>query len=60
MRFVTDDRAWRVDVIHLSCTGTGHDGEWYRVSYFSLFQANVRTVQELEQFFPLHTLTQVS
>jgi hypothetical protein len=32
MRWVSSDGRWRVDLIRLTQTGTGRDGEWLRVT----------------------------
>jgi hypothetical protein len=44
---------WMADVIHLSSTPDHRDGEWLRVSLHGSHVAGVRTVAELEQWFPL-------
>jgi hypothetical protein len=47
---------WAVDVITLSGTPDHRDGEWLRVSFHGFHVADVRTVAELEQWFPLAEL----
>ncbi len=47
---------WTVDVIHLSSTPDHRDGEWLRVGLHGVHVADVRTVAELEQWFPLAEL----
>jgi hypothetical protein len=47
---------WTVDVIHLSSTPDHRDGEWLRVSFHGAHVPDVRTVAELEQWFPLADL----
>jgi len=44
---------WTVDVIHLSSTPDHRDGEWLRVSLHGSHVADVRSVAELEQWFPV-------
>jgi hypothetical protein len=47
---------WTVEVVHLSVTSDKRDGEWLRVSYCGWWVADVRTVAELEQWFPVADL----
>lgn len=47
MRASARDGTTIVDVIRLSCTGTGRDGEWLRVRRGGYHVADVRTVAEL-------------
>jgi hypothetical protein len=47
---------WSVEVVRLSCTPDHRDGEWLRVRYFGFHVADVRSVAELEQWFPLADL----
>jgi hypothetical protein len=47
---------WAVDVIRLSSTPDHRDGEWLRVSLHGVHVADVRTVAQLEQWFPLAEL----
>jgi hypothetical protein len=47
---------YTVDVITLSGTPDHHDGEWLRVSFHGFHIADVRTVAELERWFPLAEL----
>lgn len=53
-RYRTPD-GWTVEVVQLSGTH-GRDGQWLRVRYRSYFVADVRSVGELEQWFPLADL----
>lgn len=40
-------------MITLTSTPDKHDGQWLRVSFHGVDVADVRTVTELEQWFPL-------
>jgi hypothetical protein len=42
-------------VVHLTDTGN-HDGQWLRVRYHGYYVADVRSVLELESYFPLADL----
>jgi hypothetical protein len=44
-----------VEVVRLSCTPDHRDGEWLRIRYFGFHVADVRSVAELERWFPLVT-----
>jgi hypothetical protein len=54
-RYRTAD-GWAVEVVELSATPDGSDGERLKVTYCGFFVALVRTVAELEQWFPLADL----
>jgi hypothetical protein len=47
---------YTVEVVQLSDTSGNHDGEWLRVSYHGYHVADVRSVAELERYFPLGEL----
>jgi hypothetical protein len=47
VRVRSADGEWVIDVIRLSLTGTGRDGEWLRVSWWGWFVAELRSVAEL-------------
>ncbi len=47
---------YTVEVIQLSDTSGNHDGEWLRVRYHGYHVADVRSVAELERYFPLGEL----
>lgn len=47
---------WRVQVVTLEGTPDRRDGTWIRVTQYGVWTADVRTVAELEQFFPLGEL----
>jgi hypothetical protein len=47
---------YAVEAITLSGTPDHHDGEWLRVSFHGFHVADVRTVAELAQWFPLAEL----
>jgi hypothetical protein len=47
---------WTVEIVHLSGTPDNRDGEWLRVSQHRFWTADVRTVDELEQWFALAEL----
>jgi hypothetical protein len=47
---------WTVEVVELAGTPDRHDGTWIRVRLHGFFVADVRTVAELEQWFPLAEL----
>ena len=49
---------WTVEVIHLSGTPDRRDGAWIRVRQHGFHVADVRSVAELEQWFPLASLAQ--
>jgi hypothetical protein len=49
-------REWVIDVIRLSLTGTGRDGEWLRISRWGIRIADVPTVDELTRYFNLAEL----
>jgi hypothetical protein len=46
---------WTVEVVRVTGTGS-HDGEWLRVCQHGYWTANVKTVAELERWFPLAEL----
>jgi hypothetical protein len=50
------DGQWIIDVIRLSLTGTGRDGEWLRISRSGIHVADVRTVDELAGYVDLAEL----
>jgi hypothetical protein len=47
---------YTVEVVELSDTSGNHDGEWLRVRYHGFHVADVRSVAELERYFPLGEL----
>ena len=47
---------YTVEVVQLSDTSGNHDGEWLRVRYHGFHVADVRSVAELERYFPLGEL----
>jgi hypothetical protein len=47
---------WRVEVVRLEDTPDRHDGTWLRVTQFGWWTADLRSVVELERFFPLGEL----
>lgn len=47
---------WTVEVVHLTSTPNNHDGEWFRVSQYGAWTADVRTVGELAQYVDLADL----
>src|SRR5215468_6427441 len=47
---------YTVEVVQLSDTSGNHDGEWLRVRYHGFHVADVRSVAELERYFPLDEL----
>ena len=47
---------YSVEVIQLSDSSGNHDGEWLRVRYHGYHVADVRSVAELERYFPLGAL----
>jgi hypothetical protein len=47
---------WTVEVVRLSGTPDNHDGEWLRVSQYGSWTADVRSIGELAQWFPLDEL----
>ena len=54
-RYRTAD-GWAVEVVALSATPDGNDGERLKITYRGFFVALVRTVGELETWFPLSDL----
>jgi hypothetical protein len=50
MRYRSPDGVWTVDVIHLTLTGTGRDGERLRVKRRASFEAELRTIDELRAY----------
>ena len=46
---------YSVEVVQLADTGN-HDGQWLRVRYHGYYVADVRSVLELESYFPLADL----
>jgi len=53
-KYKTKDR-YSVEVVQLADTGN-HDGQWLRVRYHGYYVADVRSVLELESYFPLADL----
>jgi hypothetical protein len=47
---------WTVEIVHLSGTPNNRDGQWFRVCQHGFWTADVRTVAELERWFPLADL----
>jgi hypothetical protein len=47
---------YSVEVVQLSDTSGNQDGEWLRVRYHGYHVADVRSVAELERYFPLGEL----
>ncbi len=47
---------WSVEVVERSGTPDNRDGQQLRVRYHGFYVADVRTVAELEQWFPLADL----
>lgn len=47
---------WTVDVVERSGTPNNCDGQQLRIRYHGFYVADVRTVAELEQYFPLTDL----
>jgi hypothetical protein len=47
---------YSVEVVQLAGTSGNHDGQWLRVRYHGFYVADVRTVTELEKYFPLSEL----
>jgi hypothetical protein len=47
---------WTVEVVHLTGTPDHRDGEWLRVRHHGFCVSDVRSVAELEQWFPLAEL----
>ena len=47
---------WSVEVVERSGTPDHGDGQQLRVRYHGFYVADVRTVAELEQYFPLADL----
>lgn len=56
MRVRSRDGEWVIDVVRLSLTGTGRDGEWLRVSRWGCFVTELRSVSELARLVDLATL----
>jgi hypothetical protein len=54
-RYRTAD-GWSVEAIRLTCTPNHHDGEWLRVAYHGWWVADVRSVAELQRWFPIAEL----
>jgi hypothetical protein len=42
MQWISSDGHWRVDLIHLSLTGTNEDGEWLRVKHYGYLVGRAR------------------
>jgi hypothetical protein len=49
---------WTVEVVRLSGTPDKCDGEWIRIRQHGFHVADVRSIAELEQWFPLASLEQ--
>jgi hypothetical protein len=47
---------WAVEVVHLTGTPDRRDGEWLRVTQYGSWVADVRSVADLERYFPLASL----
>jgi hypothetical protein len=47
---------WCVEIVRLEGTPDHHDGTWLRVTQHCVWTADVGSVAELEQFFPLGEL----
>jgi hypothetical protein len=47
MKWVSSDGQWRVDLVRLSLTGTGRDGEWLRVTEYGFYAGEVRARDDL-------------
>ncbi|MGA3155655.1 MAG: hypothetical protein ACLPN6_05950 [Streptosporangiaceae bacterium] len=56
MRLRSADGDWRIDVIRLSLTADGRDGEWLRICHRGFYVAEVRSVRELSRFVKLSDL----
>lgn len=54
-RYRTGD-GWSVEVVNLTGTPDRHDGQWLRVYCCNYWVADVRSIAELEQWFPLADL----
>jgi hypothetical protein len=54
------DGEWVIDVICLTVTGTGRDGDWLRISRWGVHVADVRTVAELAEYADLGRLRAAS
>ena len=54
-RYRTAD-GWSVEVVNLTGTPDRHDGQWLRVCYCNYWVADVQSIAELEQWFPLADL----
>lgn len=58
-KFVTSDGRTVVETIRLSLTGTGRDGQWFRIKHNGFFYAEVRTCAELGQLINLADLREL-
>ena len=47
---------WSVEAVNLTGTPDLHDGQWLRVCYCGYWVADVRSIAELEKWFPLADL----
>jgi hypothetical protein len=47
---------WTVEIVHLTGTSDNSDGDRLRVCQYGFWAADVRTVAELEQWFPVADL----
>jgi hypothetical protein len=56
MRCRSADGEWQVDVIRLIATGTHRDGDWLRIRRWGCHIADVRTVDELQEYVDLADL----
>ena len=56
MRCRSADGEWQVDVINLIATGTRRDGDWLRIRRWGCHIADVRTVDELQEYVDLADL----
>jgi len=54
-RWRTSD-GWAVEVIHMTATPDGHDGESFRVTHHGYWIGYARTVPELERWIELTDL----
>ena len=59
MRLASRDGMWIVDLIQLSLTGTGRDGDWLRVSQYEYFTAEVRAWSDLARYLDADDLQRV-
>jgi hypothetical protein len=55
VKYRTKD-GYTVEVIQLAGTSRNRDGQWLRVRYHGYHVADVRSVAELEKYFPLDEL----